>query len=144
MAEGARIVAIARGWVGTPYRHQGSLRDAGTDCLGLVRGVWREIYGGEPRAVPAYTRDWGEVGQAEVLMDAAEALMARVPLGDARAGDVLVFRMMRGAVAKHLGILTEAAPERAAFVHAYDRVGVVESPLSSSWRRRIAGAYRFP
>ena len=28
-------------WIGTPYRHQASLKGVGCDCLGLVRGVWR-------------------------------------------------------------------------------------------------------
>jgi NlpC/P60 family putative phage cell wall peptidase len=39
------IVAIARGWLGTPYRHQASLKGVGCDCLGLVRGVYAEAYG---------------------------------------------------------------------------------------------------
>src|SRR5690606_25246620 len=55
-----RVVEIAREWVGTPYRHQASAKGAGTDCLGLLRGVWREIYGAEPEPVPAYTADWSE------------------------------------------------------------------------------------
>jgi cell wall-associated NlpC family hydrolase len=33
------IVAEARTWIGTPYRHQASLKGVGCDCLGLVRGV---------------------------------------------------------------------------------------------------------
>ena len=41
----AAIVAAARGWLGTPYRHQASVRGEGADCLGLVRGVWRELIG---------------------------------------------------------------------------------------------------
>src|SRR3989338_4143365 len=48
------IVAAARSWIGTPYRHQASLKGAGCDCLGLVRGVWRELYGDEPEAPPPY------------------------------------------------------------------------------------------
>ena len=35
------IVAAARSWIGTPYRHQASLKGVGCDCLGLVRGVGR-------------------------------------------------------------------------------------------------------
>lgn len=35
----AAIVAEARRWLGTPYRHQASVIGAGADCLGLVRGV---------------------------------------------------------------------------------------------------------
>lgn len=44
----AAIVAEARAWLGTPYRHQASLKGVGADCLGLVRGVWRAVVGPEP------------------------------------------------------------------------------------------------
>jgi NlpC/P60 family putative phage cell wall peptidase len=37
-----------------------SLRGIGCDCLGLLRGVWRAVYGKEPEAVPAYSSDWAE------------------------------------------------------------------------------------
>ena len=66
-----QIVAAARGWVGTPYHHQASVKGAGCDCLGLIRGVWRELLGAEPEAMPAYTRDWGDVTGAEPLLAAA-------------------------------------------------------------------------
>ena len=36
------IVAAARRWLGTPYHHQATRQGVGADCLGLVRGVWRE------------------------------------------------------------------------------------------------------
>jgi hypothetical protein len=39
------IVAETRAWIGTPYRHQASLKGVGCDCLGLVRGVWRAVIG---------------------------------------------------------------------------------------------------
>ena len=39
MTGGAGIVRAARGWIGTPYVHQASVRGAGCDCLGLLRGV---------------------------------------------------------------------------------------------------------
>src|SRR6185437_17129428 len=52
------IVAEARAWIGTPYRHQGSLKGIGCDCLGLVRGVWRGVIGAEPERAPPYAPDW--------------------------------------------------------------------------------------
>jgi len=61
------IVAAARGWLGTPYRHQAACRGAGCDCLGLVRGVWREVVGDEPDRPPAYSVDWSEPAREEVL-----------------------------------------------------------------------------
>ncbi len=61
------IVAAGRGWIGTPYRHQASLKGVGADCLGLVRGLWRELIGPEPEVLPAYSPDWAEAGGRETL-----------------------------------------------------------------------------
>ena len=66
-ADPARVVAVARSWLGTPYHDQASLRSVGCDCLGLARGVWREVVGPEPFPIPPYSRDWGETGPREVL-----------------------------------------------------------------------------
>lgn len=137
----ARIVAEARGWIGTPYVHQASCRGAGTDCLGLLRGVWRCLYGAEPAAVPPYTADWGEAGGRELLLAAAQALL--VPVAVPTPGDVLLFRMRDGSIAKHLGIAAEVGLQ-ASFVHAYTGHGVVESPLSAPWSRRVVARFAFP
>ena len=67
----ARIVAAARSWLGTPYHHQASLRGVGCDCLGLVRGIWRELYGEEPETPPPYGMDWAERSGEERLQAAA-------------------------------------------------------------------------
>lgn len=137
----ADVVAAARGWLGTPYVHQASSLGAGSDCLGLIRGVWRALYGAEPLVVPAYTPDWGEVGGEEHLLAGARRFLE--PSVSEQAGDVLVFAMRSGAVAKHLAIQAETGPE-ASFIHAYERHGVVESPLTGPWRAKIAGRFAFP
>ncbi|EAQ01240.1 hypothetical protein OB2597_04530 [Pseudooceanicola batsensis HTCC2597] len=136
------VVAIARGWIGTPYLHQASVRGAGTDCLGLLRGIWRERHGAEPEAIPAYSRDWSEPGGEERLWRAARRHLVPAT-GPGRPGEVLLFRMMDGAVAKHLGVQAETGA-RASFIHAYAGHGVVESPLSRPWRRRIVARFAFP
>ncbi len=139
----ALIVAAARGWIGTPYVHQASTKGAGTDCLGLLRGVWREVLGAEPEVVPPYTADWSEAGRREDLWAAAERCLLPVAPGDVGPGQVLLFRMREGAVAKHLGI-SAACPAGESFIHAYTGHGVVESPLSAPWARRIVGRFAFP
>ena len=53
---------------------------------------------------------------------------------------LILFRMMPRAIAKHVGILT--GPDT--FLHAYERLGVIEEPLTPTWRRRIAFAFLFP
>ncbi len=138
---GPQIVTAARGWIGTPYMHQASVKGVGADCLGVIRGIWREVFGAEPEALPAYTPDWGEAAGAELLLAAACSNMLSAE--NEWPGDVLVFRMRGGAIAKHLGIQAEVGPQ-ASFIHAYDRHGTVESPLSQPWRAKIAGRFRFP
>ena len=136
-----RVIDEARSWIGTPYVHQASAKGAGCDCLGLLRGVWRACYGQEPEAIPAYSPDWDETQGAEVLFAAAERHLQRV-IGPFEAGQVLLFRMRRGAVAKHLGLVS-AKGANPRFIHAYSGHGVVESALSPFWQQRIAAQFAF-
>ena len=134
----AAIVTAAREWLGTPYRHQAATLGAGCDCLGLLRGVWRLLYGDEP-AVPNYRADWRDAKHAAGLVAAADELL--VPAGDElRAGQVVLFRLGRTPAPRHCGVLI--APGR--FVHAQEGLGVVEANLTEGWRKRVAGRYDFP
>lgn len=138
-----RIVTVARGWIGTPYVHQAARRGAGCDCLGLLRGVWAEITNESLIAVPAYTSDWSEPqGDERLWVGLAERMVSKA-LDDVAAGDVLLFRMRQGAVAKHLG-LQAVTGGHATFIHAYHGHGVVENTFSAPWQRRLAARFCAP
>ena len=137
---GADIVREARTWIGTPYRHQASLKGVGCDCLGLIRGVWRAVVGQEPEPLPAYTSDWAEAGGAETLRDAALRHLIPLAIGDIRPGCVILFRWRRNLPAKHAAIL--ATP--ATIIHAHERIRVCEAALGDAWARRISHAFLFP
>ena len=139
-ADPSLVIAYARGWIGTPYRHQASLIHVGADCLGLVRGVWRAVMGPEPERPPPYTPDWAETRGSDDLMDAARRWLVEIPVGDARAGDVLLFRMGLGAPAKHAAIVSGSTT----IIHAYWGRTVCETRLVPWWRRRIAAGFSFP
>src|SRR5581483_8353331 len=134
------IVAEARSWIGTPYRHQASLKGAGCDCLGLVRGVWRAVMGEEPERAPPYAPDWAEAGGEEALANAAARHLIAVPLDRFEPGDVLLFRWRTNLPAKHAAIVTSAST----MVHAHDGAAVAEVAIAPWWRRRLAYAFRFP
>ncbi|RZJ46613.1 MAG: peptidase P60 [Brevundimonas sp.] len=139
----ANVLAVARGWLGTPYRHQASVRGEGADCLGLVRGVWREVMGAEPEALPAYGPDWAEAGGEERLLAAARRWLVEIPTTRAVAGDVLLFRMAAGVPAKHCAILSEHEGE-GRMIHAYWGRAVVESWMGRWWRTRLVAAFTWP
>ncbi len=134
------VIAAASLWLGTPYVHQASSKGAGCDCLGLIRGVWRDLYGSEPETPPAYTPDFNERRKDEPLLSAARRNLIEKPVREIEAGDVIIFRVAREGPEKHCGIAT--SPN--AFIHAYAGRAVVESWMNRWWRQRIAGVFQFP
>ncbi len=145
MSAGRDVVDIARTWIGTPYQHQASLKGVGCDCLGLLRGIWRERHGPEPEAAPPYAPDWAEsldraAGSSEPLAEAAMRHLVPVDAAAMLPGDVLLFRWRSHLPAKHLAILS--AP--ALMIHAHDGASVCEVSFSPWWQRHLAAAFRFP
>lgn len=136
----AAIVAAARAWVGTPYHHQASVKGVGCDCLGLLRGIWRDVIGPEPARLPPYRPDWAEAGGAETLLEAAMRHLRPLAADEAQAGDVLLFRWRAHLPAKHCAILTGDRT----MIHAHDGAAVAEVALTPWWSRHRAGTFRFP
>lgn len=136
-------VISARKWIGTPYRHQSSVKGVGCDCLGLVRGVWRDTVGAEPMVMPTYTPDWDEYEGLEVLMSGADQHLIQKPIDVFQPGEILLFRMKKSAVAKHLGILAPSG-STPRIIHAISGRNVAETSLTPDWQKRIVGQYAFP
>ncbi len=142
--DGAAVAAEARLWLGTPYRHQASLRGVGCDCLGLLRGVWRGLLGDEPEAAPPYSGTWAESAApgTDPLLEAACRHLVPVAADLARhapaPGDVLLFAFRAHLPARHCAIATEAG-----MIHAHDRAAVTEVAFTPWWRRHLAGVFRF-
>jgi NlpC/P60 family putative phage cell wall peptidase len=140
----ADIVALARQWLGTPYHAQASVRGVGADCIGLVRGVVREIHGVEPQAIPGYAADWAEANGEEALLAAARAHLREIDPADLAPGDIAIFRYRSRFVAKHAGFAADARSGGLSLIHAMEGVGVTEVGFGAWWRRRIAGAFSIP
>lgn len=168
MATYRKVCNSARGWIGTPYHHQQSVKGAGCDCLGLLRGVYREVVGAEPEKMPNYSPGWDEVSKREDMLtvcarhlvdECGDYLSPRsdnAGNGDASArhgfapglvtdrivapGRVIVFRMKRTAVAKHCGVVVQGGR----FIHSHEGHGVVEVDLAPHWAAKIVGVFAFP
>jgi len=133
----SNAVALARGWIGTPYVTGAALRGAGADCIGLIEGVAAEL-SGQPRPErPPWRADWARI--TDLAAVAASAGFAILDPAAVQPGDVVALRLTRGAPPHHLAILASAAT----IVHAVEGAGVVEVHLSSL-AQRISLAAAFP
>ena len=133
-------LGIARAWLGTPYHHQASKKHVGCDCLGLVRGIWRELYDTEPEIAPPYTADWSEASREETLWDAARRNLIEIDWDEVVPGDVILFRMAQSHPAKHVGVLSGS--DR--FIHAYSNRAVTENALSRWWEAKRVACFTWP
>jgi NlpC/P60 family putative phage cell wall peptidase len=139
--EAADIVAAARGWIGTPYVHQASLKGLGCDCFGLLRGVWREIVGAEPESPPPYSSDWAEASAEETLYAALARYLSEIDKVGIAPGDVALFRMQARGPAKHCGIVAEKHGALT-LIHSRQNKRVAEEAFSAPWRRKLSFAFR--
>lgn len=136
-----RIIAEARGWIGTPYRHQAALRGVGCDCVGLVRGVglavgaWDDAGWSE---FAAYSRTPNPRRMGEGMRRFLVELY-----GDPLPGDV-AWVQWRDGLPMHLAIIAEQHGRRT-MIHALSEIGrVVEHGIDDAWQSRIVSFWRFP
>ena len=135
------IVACARGWIGTPYVHQASLKGAGCDCLGLLRGVWRELTGEDGEQLPAYSFDWAEASGVESLRAALLRYADSIARENIAPGDIALFRMRPRGPAKHCAIVARGA-DTLTLIHSRQNKRVSEEPFTRFWRSHLAFAFR--
>jgi NlpC/P60 family putative phage cell wall peptidase len=132
------IVAEAREWIGTRWRHQASLKGIGTDCIGLVAGVARALGMPEGEAFltdirfRGYTRTPNPAMLRRALATYWDATDAPLP------GDVMLMRFEKEP--QHFGILSE----RDYMIHALAQARkVTEHRIDETWKTRIVGFYRY-
>lgn len=127
-----QFLAEARSWIDVPWVHQGRNR-YGVDCIGLVL-VTCWALGLTDYDISGY----GRTPNADMLMRELDAQARRIPIADARPGDLMLSRFL--ADPQHVGIFTERG-----VLHAYaGSKRVVETALPEPWRRRIVAAYAVP
>lgn len=137
------VVAEARSWIGTPYRHQASLKQKGCDCIGLIIGIWRELFNGLPLEfkLPVYTPGWAEETKKSQLVEISRQYLTEVAVDDFMDGDVIMYRMLRSAPTKHCAIVSSSST----IIHAYQGHGVIETPfLTHSKNLAHTHTFRFP
>lgn len=139
MMDRASLVEEARSWLGTPYKHQCCKKGIACDCIGLIKGIYQDLYKVKIPFVP-YSYDWGDANNNEDLLKHAAYWLEEIDLVDAREADVVGVRWKKQRVVKHAMILTS----KNTAIHSYNRSGVTEINLSKWWKDKFVVAYRFP
>ena len=126
------VVKEAREWVDTPFRHQGRLKGVGCDCLGLIRGVYGNVY--SPSILPKDRTNYG----IEIVVDLNKHLRkVAVEVAEREPGDLILMKF--SSQPTHMGIYV--GDDR--MIHAYSSVGrIVEHRISSQWKKRIVSIWR--
>jgi len=129
------VVAAARGYVGTPFKHQGRLPGVGLDCVGLVICALREA-GYACRDTSAYSR-WPKPSmmRRELLTESRQLERGETM----QPADVMWFRIKRNP--QHLGLYDGDG----GMIHAFNISGRVEHhALTPEWlvKRETILVYR--
>jgi NlpC/P60 family putative phage cell wall peptidase len=135
----AQLIEDARTWIGTPHRHQGSIKGLGCDCVGFLAEVAVETGLITPQLRAEFPTDYSLQPSAGELRRLCSRHLSLVPFDSRAPGDIV---LMRFAVEpQHLGMLTARDPD---YIIHCGEAGVVEHRLDSVWRARIVRLYRFP
>lgn len=139
MTTGAEVVAIARQWIGTPFREQCHMRGHGADCVGYVRGVGEEL-GDLPAG---FSIVYAQSPDNRRMERECDKVLRKVPVRHMQIGDVVLIQ--KSGEPHHMGILADYKWGGWSIVHALKPRGeVVEHRLDPEWRDSIVAAYSYP
>ena len=127
------LIATARSYVGTPFRHQGRLPGIALDCAGVAVCAAR-AEGWPAIDMPGYSRTPTKGMLRQHLMaQPALRLVNRSP----RFGDLLL--MAFGREDQHVALCAGDT-----IIHAYEAVGkVCEHGFTDEWQKRVVAVFEF-
>jgi cell wall-associated NlpC family hydrolase len=129
---GMEVVRVARGFLGTPFRHQGRMPGRGLDCAGVIVCAARAL------GLSGYdVAGYGRLPSDDAMADHLRAAGCR-DIANGSPGDIYLMRFETDP--QHLACITDIG-----VLHAYAEIGrVVEHRLDAVWRGRIVRAFRLP
>lgn len=135
------IAVTARGYLETPFKHQGRLPGIALDCVGELICTCRELL---LVAADFDFTGYPAVPDGRSFLGTCDRYMTRIKTTAARVGDAVVIVWARDP--QHIAILGERMYEGRpllTLIHAVAQ-GVVEQRLDERLRQKIVAAYRLP
>jgi NlpC/P60 family putative phage cell wall peptidase len=129
------IIAEARTWIGTPFHHQGRVKGAGCDCIGLCIGVGKVL--GLVRAEFDYT-GYRRTPTGKTLVEVLRESEFVEEVYEPHPGDILVFKI--DIEPQHVAFLSDSNT----LIHSYAQARkVCEARYDSVWQKRYVTAFKF-
>lgn len=143
-----QIIATARSYIGTRFRHQGRRKAngadrGGVDCLGLLVCVADEcgLMKYDVKLSSYDETDYGHIPNAKRLFAGLNRHLDVVAVEDMQPADVLLMNIDRNP--QHVGVVGDGA-DYLTLIHAYAPArGVVEHRLDEEWLGRVKAVFRF-
>lgn len=130
------MVSEARSYLGTPFRHQGRLKNVGVDCVGLLICVAKTLDIGDFDKT-----DYSRIPDGVILRQRCDNQMTAIAIDAAQQGDVLLFRFEKEP--QHIAIVGDYRHGGLSIIHALAQSEkVIETRLDSTWKSRIVAAYQ--
>jgi cell wall-associated NlpC family hydrolase len=102
----ALIVKEAMSWVGTPFVHGASVKGSGCDCLGLIKGVYENVFSCTADALPVYPETfWQDAVWHTLFLNRLHKVAGPSGTGP-EAGRLLLFA--KNGILTHLGLGVDA------------------------------------
>ena len=135
------IVDEARKWIGTPFRHQGRLKNIACDCLGLIMGVAEEL-----KLTTIYNKPFVDLDIYNYLPDADGLTLEKILdqnlniKFEKQPGFIVL--MQFDNTPNHLAILSNNEQHEFGLIHANStKMRVVEHHLSKNYAIKIKKIY---
>lgn len=125
------VVQEARTWIGTPFQHQGRVKGVGSDCVGIIIGVMRDL------GISDFdTKNYSRYPNVQMMGRLLREQLEEIKIDEAGPGDVLWIKV-KGSP-QHLAMKTDKG-----ILHAHMGIGkCVEVDLDRATQRLIIGAFR--
>jgi cell wall-associated NlpC family hydrolase len=121
-----------------------SIKGKGCDCLGLIVGVVDELGLKDKNDQPLSGYDevtYSKEPDGAYLTEKLTALLDEVPIAEARAGDLALFKVRENP--QHMAFLTDYEGTLG-MVHSYAPARrVVEHRLDDDWKSRLVKVFRW-
>ena len=114
----ARVVAIARSFIGTPYHPCGAIKGIGVDCGTLLALVYIEAGTIAAFDPGVYSPQWHMHRRSPRYLNAVAQRAREIAAADARPGDLVLYQLVKAQFAHGAIITAIGAGARLRILHA--------------------------